>query len=213
MMYTIAPGWEAYYDEPDKEERIEIFERLIEELPDDGFNAFRKEVHEKRYPNPGKRGTQMDMFLLDIVYFPGMYAKKIMVFGRTKKEIERSCRDLCLDRTAALSEEEKSILYWEIHNAADLYFSTCRDAGYGRKFFGIMQASDEERMAQACREAWILTKGIPVLGDKVEDMQIFSDAVLDAYYHFDRKAEKRFREYEEMQKQRMSSGKQGWFGK
>lgn len=212
-MYEIPQGWEAYYEELEKDERIEIFEQLLEELPDDGLNAFRKEVHEKRYPNPGKRGTQMDMFLLSIVYFPGIYSKKISVFGNTEKEIGKACKDLMLDRVASLSEEEKAILYLELHNAADLYFFTCNDAGYGRKMFGLVQAKDEERMTQVCSEAWILSKGIPKLGGKVEEMQLFSEAVLDAYYRFDRKAEKRLKAYEELMKQREASGKKGWFSK
>lgn len=212
-MYEVTPGWEEYYEEMDKEDRIEIFERLIEELPDDGLNAFRKEVHETRYPKQGKRGPQMDMFLLSMVYFPGMYGKKAFVFGGSVKEINKSCKDMGLDKTPNLSDAEKNILYWEIHNAADLYFSTCRDAGYGRKIFGIVAATDEERMDQACRDAWILSRGIPKAGDKVEEMQVFSDAVIDAYFHFEKKAEKRFVKFEEEMKIKMSQKKKGWFGK
>lgn len=212
-MYEITPGWESYYEELDKDDRREIFENLLEELPDDGHNAFRKEVFEKRYPNPGRRGTQMDMFLLSIVYFPGLYTKRNSLFGSAKRDVEKSCKDMMLDQVPSLSEEEKAILYLELHNAADLYFSTCRDAGYGRKMFGIMAAKDEERLDQACKDAWILAKGIPALGEAVEEMQLFSEAVKDAYFHFEKKAEKRFNEYDEKMKLRMSQQKKGWFGK
>lgn len=207
--YEMPPGWEDYYTELDAEERKEIFSRLMEELPDDGLDAFRCEVYERRYPS-GKKAKVKDQFLLYIVYFPGLYAKKTSFFSTVEKEIAKACVDLGLDQVEHLSEKEKAIVYWELHNAADLYFSTCKDAGYGRKLFGMMQSDDDDRMSQVCSEAWILVRGIPQIGNKTAEMQLFSDAVLDAYFHFDKKAERMFSAFDEKQKQRIFTKKKRW---
>lgn len=210
-MYEMTPGWEAYYEEFDAEERKEILERLLQELPDDGLHAFRKKVYELRYPNQGKKGRSVDQFLLYIVYAPGLYSKKNSVFYNLDREINKMCKDLGLNQVDSFSEEEKAVLYLEYHNAAELYFSTCRDAGYGRKLFGMVQSDSDDRMMQVCSEAWIVARGIPAVGGKEKEMELFSEAILDSYFHFDKKAEKMFREYEETQKQRVSHKKKGWF--
>ncbi|MBQ0000038.1 MAG: hypothetical protein KBT01_00655 [Clostridiales bacterium] len=208
-MCQLSADFSAYYDELEYEERKEIFERLLKEVPDDGFHAFRREVHEMRYPKPKRAGSpQIDRFLMNIVYFPGLYMKKISLFSRPDREIKRICKELGLDRADSYSEEQKEILYGEFYNAAALYFDTCRDAGYGRKLFGMVMPGAGDKNMQICSEAWIASTGIPMMGGVEKEMAVFSEAVKNAYFAFDRKAERLFNEYDAQQKQRMN-GKRG----
>lgn len=212
-MYHMIPGWEAYYEELEAEERKELFAQLIQELPDDGLHAFRKKLFENRYPAPGKWQSIADRFLLAFVCFPGFYANRTAMFSNVEKEIRKTVKDMGLNEAEQMSEEEKNLLYLELHNAADLYFFTCKDGSYGKKLFGMVQGTDEDRRKQVCEEAWILSKGIQEMTEPMEGLRIFSDAVLDAYFQFDKKAEKMFREYEELQKLRKTAKKKGWFRK
>lgn len=206
-MYEITPGWEEYYTTLEMSERKEIFERLIQELPDDGANELRKKMFTNRYPGAGKRGSIVDKYLSFMVFFPGLYERRASIFTRLDKEMEKACETLCLNGSDSYNEAEKAALYLEIRNMADLYFWTCKDGSYGNKIFGVMVSSDEDKVKKACAEAWVCSVGILKASKMEERMKVFSDAVKDAYFAYHKKARVIFETYDAEQRERMLKGK------
>ena len=60
MDYLENEAWRPYYQELDEEKRWKLYEETVNSTEDDGANALRKKLYEKRYTNPKKPGKKTD---------------------------------------------------------------------------------------------------------------------------------------------------------
>ncbi len=181
-MYTLETGWEGFYRELDPEKRKTILKDLEAAGEGDAaIIAFRRQLLEKRYTNPKEPGSKWDLYLQQCAVLPSLYRKRKSVFVNTGRELQRTLAALGLENPEEYSEEEKTALYWEFRNTADRYFKTCSGSKYGSSFLGLSKADDMQKLKLAARDAWEMSEGIARFGKIEKEMQIFCDAVKDAF--------------------------------
>lgn len=178
-MYEIDEAWTEYFSEIEPDKRKNILDGL---MTDKGFNESYKNasvLYERRHINKKKPGAVMDKFLFNSIIFISMN-RGIRIFKNgQRKDILKMLDEM--GRDISNSKLENSIMYWEMRNSAKRYFSTCNSSEYGRKFFGLVKGSDEEKEYQMLIDAWKMSIGVARRFDIEEEMKIWIDAVCDEF--------------------------------
>lgn len=200
MLYLENADWSPYYKEVDEKKRKVILERLLEEVADDGANDLRKQLYDARYVDPKKPGKRVDRGIWEMVVMPSYMSGFIASKSRIRKFIRTSLINLGINEEIRESELFTSTVYWEIRNIARRFYSTCNSPKYGRKFFGITESSWEEKQVRCGRDVWIMAEVVAEQFDMKEEMQIFSDAVIDEFYLVSEEAEEIYADIREKMK-------------
>ena len=184
MEYIENEAWKEFYSEIDPTKRRELFETIVETAEDDGANDLRKKLLDDRHKPPKNAVRDVDNGIWHMIVVPSNLKLQYKLTPGTKKEILKSMRELGaleVDRSDAV---KVSAVYWEIRNVAKRYFTTCNGPKYARKYFGIMQSSDDEKLKKTAEDVWACAVGVPEHYKLADEMVIFSDAVRDAFFDF-----------------------------
>ena len=180
-MYQMNECWSEFYRETDPDKRQELYDAIIQEQEDDGANAFRKEFMDQRYTHPAKPGKKVDNFLWNILILPGYLRPMYLVRAAGEREIQGSVRELGLENAQDWDEAKRAAAYWEYRNAAKRYLATCNSPNYGKKLFGIMQSTDEEKLAKTARDFYATIVTVPAKYEREEEMELFTRALKDEF--------------------------------
>lgn len=173
--YEIAPLWVPYYAELAPERRLEILEALTADNRD-----FRRQLYRERYQDPKRPDCVVDNWLWKCLYLPGLYRRGGGFFkGAARQEVLAALRELHLDRPEALTDDERTVLYWEFRNTARRYLSTCRSDGYGSSFFGMRRATEDEKRLRAREDIWMMSQGLAQAYQLEENMALWCEALHD----------------------------------
>lgn len=194
MVYVTNPEWEAFYQELDEKKRAKLLEELLVSVSDDGANALRKTLFENRYNDPKKPGKKVDRGIWEMVVMPSYLSGFIVSKARIQKFINISLENLGINDDVRNSEVLTSAVYWEIRNIAKRFYATCNSPKYGRKFFGMTESSWEEKQVRCGHDVWIMAEVVADKFDMKEEMQIFSDAVVDEFFLMSEQAEEIYRD-------------------
>ncbi|MBR0164179.1 MAG: hypothetical protein IJQ12_05845 [Lachnospiraceae bacterium] len=179
----------AFYDcyEPDKR-RLLLAE--IKESGNDPEADVRETVFFLRHGEAAHPSKQKDMFLMNYIYLIQIQDAKPMFSPASVKEIRKLLSELGTSVLSKYGERGRDVLHAELANAAERYFLTCQDPGYKKKFFGLIQATGEERSYYIRKDAHAISFGAvenahldqketdePLLGV----CAILIEAVCDAY--------------------------------
>ena len=186
MEYLENKDWKEYYEETDPQERKRIYEELIQKVPDDGANELRKRLFELRHVNPKKPEKKVDNGVWQMVVMPMNLRFQYRFSKQTKEEIRKSLTAMGNDE--ARDEVSISAVYWEMRNVARRYYESCNGPRYARKYFGIMQSSQEEKLQRTATDVYAMVEGVPKHFEMEEEMQIFSDALRDEFVSISRDA-------------------------
>ncbi|MDO4633394.1 MAG: hypothetical protein Q4B01_06000 [Eubacteriales bacterium] len=180
-MYEQNSEWKEFYEELDPDRREKLLEELLASAADDGANAFRQQLFHKRYTDPKNPKHRIDLFLQQCIYLPVIYRKRKSFMVNVKKEMRLTLEALELKKAEDGSAAEQGVLYAEIRNAAERYFKTCSGSRYGSYLFGLSRAKEEDKERLAAKDAWMMAVGMPRAANLEKEMQLFSDAVHDAF--------------------------------
>ena len=180
-MYSENETLKPYYDELEPEKRRELFEELTAEAEDDGANAFRRELFAKRHTDPKDETKEVDRFLWHIIILPSYQRSASFLSFITRKEIRSMLSALLLENAEQFTGEERSAAYWEYRNAAKRYISTCNGPQYAKKAFGLIESTDEEKLAKTAEDFYKMTVVVPRTFNLVGEMQILTDALRDEF--------------------------------
>ena len=178
-MYEIDEAWTEYFLETEPDKRKNMLDSLMrdKDFYDTYKNASR--LYERRHVNRKKPGALMDRFLFNSIIFISMN-RGIWIFkGGQRKDILKMLDEM--GRDISVSQLELSIMYWEMRNTVKRYFVTCNSSEYGRKFFGLVKGSDEEKEYQMLADAWKMSIGIANRFNIKDEMEIWTDAVCDEF--------------------------------
>lgn len=195
-MYEQSAAWNEYYRELEPKKRREMLEKLVSEEADDGGNDFRRRLFEARHTDPKRPGQEVDNFLWQCVNFIFLCKTMKVFFRHDKKEMMQGIKTLCIEEAASYGDVGNKALYWEFRNTLRRYFMTCESSSYRRKMFGLVSASDEEKVWQKCLDAWQMSRGVSLKFDLSEELAIWNEAVKDEYSCQDPDAAKRFEDYD-----------------
>ena len=196
MMYEQSARWNEYYRELEPKERRRLLGVLMETEADDGANGFRLKLYDLRYRDEKKPDRMVDRYLFQCVNLAQLYNSSGIFKKGAKKEVERVFTDLIpAGQAHDLGEAGERALYWEIRNAAALYFKTCLDPSYHRSLFGLMRSGDVNRMEQMCGDTWKMSTGLMQRTGLEEQMRIWKDAVLHSFFASSPQAETKYLEY------------------
>ena len=180
-MYQLNECWSDFYSEIDPDKRQELYAKIIQEQEDDGANAFRKEFMGLRFTHPSKPGKKIDNFIWNILILPGFLRPMYLVRAVGEREIQGVVRELGLESAQEWDETKRAAAYWEYRNAAKRYLSTCNGPNYGKKFFGVMQSTDEEKLAKTARDFYAMAVTVPAKYEREEEMELFTRALKDEF--------------------------------
>ena len=90
-------------------------------------------------------------------------------------------RELVLENAQDWDEAKRAAAYWEYRNAAKRYLATCNSPNYGKKLFGIMQSTDEEKLAKTARDFYATIVTVPAKYEREEEMELFTRALKDEF--------------------------------
>ena len=181
MSYKTNEAWEDFYKETDPKKRLEIYERTVKETDDDGANELRRKLYEKRHTDPKNKGNEVDRGLWNMLVIPVNTKVQFKMWPGTLRELKNSLKDLGLDEIREGDETGEGAVYWEIRNIARRYFETCSGSGYGRKLFGLIESTEQEKLEKTVRDVYAMVDEIPVKFGLQEEMRVFSDAVRDEF--------------------------------
>lgn len=181
MDYLQSSLWGDYYRELDPDKRQAMFDDITSQLEEDEASDLRRRLFMRRHTNPRDASAMVDNFLWQMVVLPSYYGTLSLFRKRDVQAVMKIMDLLGVSEAAGGSDMEKTAVYWEIRNAARRYFSTTRGAEYGRKFFGIMAASDEEKKRRVAADVWAMTAGVPERFGICREMGLFTEAVLDEF--------------------------------
>ena len=165
--------------------------------PDDGADAYRRLLFEKRHTDPRDPSREVDRMLFMCVNFIQLCKSARLFRKGSRKEVLESMRELGADRAADYGEAGREALYSEFRNAAVRYFKTCESASYNRRLFGLAASGDENRKERMCRDAWQMSEGLAVRTGLQAEMEVWNRAVLDAFAATGGSAREAFRAYAE----------------
>ena len=196
-MFEQSVKWNRYYQELEPRERKKLYDDLKVSEPDDGANAYREQLLTARYTDPKLPGHEVDYFLFQCVSLIQTYRIANFFRRAAVKEVEEALRIMHYDEALQYGEAGEKALYWELRNAAARYFKTCEMSSYNRSLFGLIQSGSESRMDRMCRDTWQITRGLAKRTGMEERMQIWNQAVLDAYMQADSGGAERLKAIEE----------------
>lgn len=182
MEYLQSSLWGDYYRELDPDKRQAMFDDVTGQLEEDEQAELRRSLFIRRHTNPKDASAMVDNFLWQLVVMPSYYGTLNLFSKRYRGEILKIMDLLGVTAAAEGSDMEKAAVYWELRNTAERYLMTTRGSEYGRKFFGIMPSSDQEKRRRLAGDIWAMTKGVPVRYGLEKEMKLFTDAVLDAFF-------------------------------
>ena len=182
MDYLENESWRPYYQELDEEKRWKLYEEIVNSTEDDGANALRKKLYEKRYTNPKKPGKKTDNGIWEMVVMPAQFHGVVAMKKNTQKQIRESLEKLGITEENMSTDVKKSAVYWEIRNIARRFYSTMESPRYGRKLFGMMESSWDEKQVRAAGDVWTMAELVPEKFDMKEEMELFTRAVIDEFY-------------------------------
>lgn len=194
-MYEQSARWNEYYRELEPIRRRELFEQLCLTEPDDGANAYRRQLFEARHVDPKQPGREVDRFLFNCLSFSQIWASARMFKKHARREVLDALREMHSDRAAEYGEAGERAFYWEIRNAAARYLKTCEGSGYNRALFGMIASGDDSRAERICRDVWRSTDGLAERLDLGDELRVWSRAVQDSYFMSDPGAQRRYNEY------------------
>ena len=186
-----------YYQELEPKRRKEILEELCASGPDDGANAYRKELFDARHLDTNRPGHEVDRMLFMCVNFIQLCKSARMFKKGARRDVLASMEELLFDRAAQYGEAGKEALYREIRNAAVRYFKTCESSGYNRHLFGLTASGDESRKTRMCRDAWQMSEGLSRRTGLEAEMAEWNRGVLGAFAATGGDAREAFRAYGE----------------
>ncbi len=190
MEYILNEAWSEFYSEVDPAKRREILEKITEEAEDDGANELRASLLKTRHLPPKNAVRDVDNGIWHMIVVPSNLKLQYRLTPGTKGEIKKSMRELGVEAVDKNDPVAVSAVYWEIRNIAKRYFTTCNGPKYARKYFGILQSSDEEKLKKTAEDVWACAEGVPEHYGLVDEMRIFSDAVRDAFFDYYEDGEK-----------------------
>lgn len=191
-MYELDPEWEAYYQETEPKKRAKI----AEELRESPTAAARAAIYEKRYR---RNADNFLRCLVELQVLAGPFTSGKGALREIRKELSL----LLLDGKTALTEEERTLLYWEIRNTTLRYLESTKSEDYARKYCGLVRSTEAEKKQRAAEDIWKMTEGIrkkvPAGRDAAldEDLALYISAVQDAYRESDPEAQAHFRDARE----------------
>lgn len=172
---------EQYYAQLEPEIRKGLLDRLLTEEPDDGGNAYRKELFELRHGGVKTDGMMPDRMLWQCLNLAELWQAHYLFKRMARKEITADLDALGYARAVSGGRAGEDALYREIRNAASRYFKTCADPGYRRVLFGLMSTSERDRKQQMCMDVWKMTEGITQKYGMEEKLAVWNRAVTDQY--------------------------------
>lgn len=194
-MFEQTAEWREYYRELEPARRREMLERLCSSEPDDGANAYRRQLFEARHADARSPGREVDRMLFQCVSFMQLCQSARLFKSGARKDVLRSLRELRFDLAGQYGEAGERALYWEIRNTAARYLSTCESPGYNRGLFGLAPSRDTGRQERVARDIWQMSAGLAQRTGLTEELALWNRAVLDAYFATGEGARARFDAY------------------
>ncbi len=196
-MYELAAKWMPYYTETDPEKRQEIFNDLAgtsdegegsgeQGLKDTEINRLRRDLFELRHTMPGRKGS-VDRHILCVFEFFSIGSSRFGLKKQTVSLVQKQLENLGFPVARDAGDEGMGAIYWEIRNGIRRYLSTCTDESYGKKLFGLLKASNDEKMTRILNEMWMISEGVKGKVEKDldnkerENLELYCRAVRDEY--------------------------------
>lgn len=191
-MYQLDQKWLSYYTEIDPEKRQEIFKELTdcpdgnEDPKDAALSRLRRDLFTQRHTMPGREGT-VDRHILCVFELFSIGSGRFGFKKQTVRLVKKQLENLGFGLIAGAGDEGRGAVYWEIRNGIRRYLSTCTDESYGKKLFGLVKASDDEKMTRITNEMWMISEGVrgkveeDLDADEKENLSLYCRAVRDEY--------------------------------
>ena len=179
-MYELSRSWNQYYRETDPGKRKDLLSQLLSSEDDDGANAYRAFLYEKRYVDPKDPSRELDRLLFQCVNFVQLYKTSRLFAGKARKDLLKILEELGLLKYPEYAPAGETAVYWEIRNAACRYFESCRGSEYQR-VFGFMDASESHKAAKMTEDAWQMSRGVALKLSCEAEMRIWCRAVMDEH--------------------------------
>lgn len=191
MHYALSPSWKEFYLETEPEKRRALLKAQTAATDSSGspeaadagaFDAeaasdsLRRQLFEERYP-ASMQGK--DAFLARCIYLLGLYRQKDAMFTSIGRDTRKTVKLFHLDHPEALSDEERSVLYWEFRNLARSYIRSVRESAPPRRFFGLIRVKEEDRPQRLCEEIWSMSRGAALYAERGIKMELYTDAFRD----------------------------------
>lgn len=181
MEYMENSIWEAFYKELDPEKRRQLYEEACAAGEDDGANALRLELMETRYHDPKKPGKRVDRGVWSMVLMPAFVHGVFLRREATKQQIRDNLAIVGINEKNMADPVLQSAVYWEIRNIARRFYATCESPQYGRKLFGLKDATWEEKQLRCANDVWIMGVQVARTFEMEDEIRVFCDAVIDQF--------------------------------
>jgi len=188
MEYLKNEVWSPFYEETDPKKRMGLYERIRSENDDDGADALRKKLFDNRHQDKKKTIEEIDRGLWQVLSMQVNIKSTFRFPGSAKKEMNEAMRIFGISEENADREPFRSAVYWEIRNVTKRYLLTCTDPGYGRKLFGLMESSGEEKLERTVKEIYVLARQVPKRYGMRDEMRIFTEALEDEFLSWSEEA-------------------------
>lgn len=169
---------DRYFEEIRPEKRYKILE---EELKGEPEYETLVEIWNLRFGKDPK--GKVDGFLRQFVEL-SILPPKTMFPAKRRAEILNMLKKAGVG--TSLSEDRKSehLLYRELRNTFRRYIDSCRDPGYGKKFFGLFTSSEQEKEPLICRDIFKMSLGAAENYGLEKEMETILEAANDEYVAF-----------------------------
>ena len=184
-MYKISSVWEPYFNEIIPKKRAELFSDISTENTNPDERGIIGLLFKKRFGTASPDGNEKDSFLGAILDMILLYERNSFFKKLLRREVLKDLEKLCLLDPAFSNEMDKAILFYELKNSLDRYFSTCRGNGYHRKFFGVMASSEDEQINYTRECAWNMSTGLSMRFGLEKEMSLFNKAAESSLTSFD----------------------------
>ncbi len=158
-MYECSSTWKEYNETADpvwrKETLAEFAKRT--DLPAAEVQI-RQKLWDARFAKPlGKSYADGYIgFMLEMIMPRAVWETA----GRVKESLLAEANRLGYADAVAAGEDGLGAFYWEWRSAAARYLATCQSDSYGRKLFGLMKLTDEERELRMEKDLHAMTTDV-----------------------------------------------------